>query len=583
MTTTRRLAAILAADVVGYSRLVGANEQAALSELARMRAEIIDPNVRKHAGRLFKVMGDGFLAEFASAVQAVNCAIAIQSEAEARASAFPEAQRMRLRLGVHVGDVVVEGDDLLGDGVNIASRLEGIAEPGGVSISRTVHDQVRDRIDVGFVDKGEVRLKNIARPVQVFAVGGAVPHLQSAPSTASLPLPDKPSIAVLPFQNMSGDPEQEYFADGVVEDIITELSRFKSLFVIARNSSFIYKGKAVDIKQVGRELGVRYVLEGSVRKASGRVRITGQLIDTISGAHVWADRFDREITDIFALQDEVTQSVVSAVEPSLRSAEIARTNNVPTQNLNAYDLYLRALAENGAFTKRSLEQAEALLRRAIEIDPNYSDAWALLADTMFLQIIGGWRVNAKVIKEAKQAALIATKVGPENGIAHAIAGGYPMFFGEPIDKAVELAHRAFALHPNSDMVRNCAGWIFAYSGEFEIALGHFEAGLRIAPFGRRVGDMLHGMAFAHFFQRNFSEAVNQVSRALTHIPENPTAWGLKTSALAHAGRIGDARDAQRHLLTLVPKATISKMRFNYRHQWMSELLYDGLRQVGMPE
>src|SRR5215213_7736723 len=317
----RRLAAILAADVVGYSRLVSADEAGALTHLGKLRRDIIEPNIASHSGRLFKAMGDGFLAEFASAVQATSCAVAIQRETEAASSGFEEGKKMRLRIGIHVGDVVVEGDDLMGDGVNIAARLESVAVPGGISISRAVHDQVRDRIDTVFDDKGEIALKNITRPVQVFAFAGANSVLVKTTPPA-LVLPDKPSIAVLPFQNMSGDPEQEYFADGMVEEIITALSRFKSLFVIARNSSFTYKGKAVDIKQVGRELGVRYVLEGSVRKAGNRVRTSGQLIEASSGTHVWAERFEGDLSDVFALQDRLTESVVTAIAPKMFQTEI---------------------------------------------------------------------------------------------------------------------------------------------------------------------------------------------------------------------------------------------------------------------
>jgi TolB-like protein/class 3 adenylate cyclase len=339
----RRLAAILAADVVGYSRLVSADEADALKRLGALRRDVIEPNIASHSGRLFKIMGDGFLAEFASAVQGVSCALAIQAETEAAASDFDDARKMRLRIGIHVGDVMVEGEDLMGDGINIAARLESIASPGGISISRAVHDQVRDRIKVMFDDKGEVALKNIARPVQVFAVAGANSAAPVNVTPAALALPDKPSIAVLPFQNMSGDPEQEYFADGIVEDIITALSRFKSLFVIARNSSFTYKGEAVDIKRVGRELGVRYILEGSVRKVGARIRITGQLVDTSTGAHIWADKFDRELDDIFALQDEITEKVAAVIEPNITRAEIDRAARPRPDNLTAYDYFVRYL------------------------------------------------------------------------------------------------------------------------------------------------------------------------------------------------------------------------------------------------
>src|SRR5262245_11302273 len=362
-TEQRRLAAILVADVVGYSKLIGSDEAGTLEQLHALRTEVIELQIAKHAGRLFKSVGDGFLIEFASAVQAVACAKAIQ-EANSQG-------RLPLRIGIHVGDVVVQGDDLMGDGVNVAARVEGIAEPGGIAITRAVHEQVRDKLDLGFMDKGEIELKNIQRPVQVFVVGGA----KASVAPTALLLPNKPSIAVLPFQNMSGDAEQEYFADGMVEDIITALSRFKALFVIARNSSFTYKGKAVDIKQVGRELGVRYVLEGSVRKAANRLRISGQLIDASAGGHLWADHFDGVVDDIFELQDRMTSSVVGAIAPKVEQAEIERAMRKPTESLDAYDCLLRAMAHYHLFTKDSLLEARRLFRRATDLDPNYAAAY----------------------------------------------------------------------------------------------------------------------------------------------------------------------------------------------------------------
>src|SRR5262245_58331695 len=332
MTDQRRLAAILVADVVGYSKLIGSDEAGTLAQLHALRTEVIEPQIAKHVGRLFKSVGDGFLNEFASAVQAVSCAKAIQ-EANGQG-------RLPLRIGIHIGDVVVQGDDLMGDGVNVAARVEGIAEPGGIAITRAVHEQVRDKLDLSFVDKGEIELKNIQRPIQVFVIGGA----KVERPVTTLPLPDKPSIAVLPFQNMSGDPEQEYFVDGLVEDIITALSRFKSVFVIARNSSFAYKGKSPDIRQVGRELGVRYVMEGSVRKAGTRLRIASQLIDASDGAHLWVDRFEGALEDVFELQDRVTAGVVGIIAPRVHLAEIERERGKPAGNLKAYDLLLRAQA-----------------------------------------------------------------------------------------------------------------------------------------------------------------------------------------------------------------------------------------------
>ena len=348
MTEQRRLAAILVADVVGYSKLMGSDEAGTLAQLEALRTEIIEPQIAKHAGRLFKSVGDGFLIEFASAVQAVSCAKAIQ---EANGLG-----RLPLRIGIHVGDVVVQGDDLMGDGVNVAARVEGIADPGGIAITRAVHEQVRDKLDLGFMDKGEIELKNIQRPVQVFVIGGAKVDGQAT----ALPLPDKPSIAVLPFQNMSGDPEQEYFADGMVEDIITALSRFKSLFVIARNSSFTYKGRSLDIRQVGRELGVRYVLEGSVRKAGSKVRITGQLIDSATGAHLWADRFEGSLADIFELQDQRDDERCRCDCPQTRSSgDRARARRKPVENLDAYDCFLRGMANMYELTRNSLRRGHS--------------------------------------------------------------------------------------------------------------------------------------------------------------------------------------------------------------------------------
>jgi TolB-like protein/class 3 adenylate cyclase len=379
----RRLAAILAADVAGYSRLMGADEEGTLARLKALRRELADPKIKEHRGRIVKTTGDGLLIEFASVVDAVRCAVEVQREmAERNADVSPD-RRIEFRMGINLGDIMKDGRDIYGDGVNVAARLEALAEPGGICVSRVVRDQVRDKVDFSFEDMGEQQVKNIARPVRahriVLADEPSVPPVNPPdPTTALLlPLPQKPSIAVLPFENMSGDREQEYFADGVVEDIITALSRLAWLFVIARNSSFTYKGKTVDMKQVGRELGVRYLLEGSVRKAGSRVRITGQLIDTTTGAHVWADRIDGELEDIFELQDQVTSEVVGAIEPKLRLSEIARAARKPTDSLDAYDLFLRALAEGHKMTLDGNRQAIRLLQRALAIDPSYAPAAGL--------------------------------------------------------------------------------------------------------------------------------------------------------------------------------------------------------------
>jgi len=366
MSQTRRLAAILAADVVGYSRLMGENEAGTAQALREHRAAA-DPLIAEHGGRLVKTTGDGALIEFGSVVGAVQCAIALQQLMAERNLGISKDRRMDLRIGVHLGDVLIDGDDIIGDGVNIAARLEGVAEPGGICISEDAFRQVRGRVDAEFEDIGEQSLKNIVRPVRVYRVGPKSP-LPNPPPLAgegrvgALSLPDKPSIAVLPFQNLSGDQEQDYFADGVVEEITTAISRLPWLFVIARNSSFTYKGRAVDVKQVARELGVRYVLEGSVRKAGNRVRITGQLIDTATGAHIWGDRFDGALDDIFELQDRVASNVVGAIEPKLQKSEIERVTRKPTGSLGAYDLYLRALEQYHKYTKEGFGEAVDLPR-----------------------------------------------------------------------------------------------------------------------------------------------------------------------------------------------------------------------------
>jgi adenylate cyclase len=385
MSQTRRLAAILAADVAGYSRLMGADEEGTLERLKALRRELVDPKIAEHRGRIVKTTGDGLLVEFASVVDAVRCAVAVQQAMPERDTGVAAERRIELRLGINLGDVIVEGDDLYGDGVNIAARIEALADPGGVFVSNTVHDHVRDRLPFVFEDLGEQQVKNIVRPVRVYRVYDTAANSRPASAPAALPLPDKPSIAVLPFANMSGDPEQEYFADGMVEEIITALSRIRWLFVIARNSTFTYKGQAGDVKQVGRELGVRYVLEGSVRKASGRVRITAQLIDAETGAHLWADRFDGSLEDVFELQDQVAISVAGVIEPALQAAEARRSSVRPTSDLTAYDLYLRALANFPWFGREQMGGAIELFEQAVAIDPGFAPAlgWAAVCHARF--------------------------------------------------------------------------------------------------------------------------------------------------------------------------------------------------------
>jgi adenylate cyclase len=528
---------------------MGADEVGTLNRLKAVRKALVDPTIASYRGRIVKTTGDGMLVEFASAVDAVRCAIEVLDGMAGQSAAGLPDTRIEFRIGIHVGDIIFDDNDIFGDGVNIAARLEGIAEPGGVCMSEDTYRQIRGKIEIVCDDLGPQNLKNIAEPVRVWRVqlGGrsaTTAQLNSPPNQASaLALPDKPSIAVLPFQNMSGDPEQEYFADGMVEDIITALSRFKSIFVIARNSSFTYKGRVTDIKQVGRELGVRYVLEGSVRKVGSRVRIVGQLIDAATGTHVWADRFDRDLVDIFSLQDEVAQKVVSAVEPNLRSAEIARKSAVPTENLAAYDLYLRAVAEAVSWSQDGFQNAELLLRKSIQLDAHYSDAWATLADVIGRQIVAGWKSQAKFSAEMLDAALMSVKLDPVNGEALGVAAWALPIVGGSLDQASDFAHRAIAVHPNSAIVRAHCGWALLYNAEFDAALESLETAKRMNPLDPRFHMINSGMAAAHFFQRHFDETVRLAEATLARTPKHPISLRYMTAALVHLGRLEEARIA----------------------------------------
>jgi TolB-like protein/class 3 adenylate cyclase len=474
----RRLAAILAVDVAGYSRLMGADEEGTLAAMRAVRREVGDPKIREHRGRIVKTTGDGLLVEFASVVDAVRCAAEMQREMIARNTGVPVERRLEFRMGINVGDIIIEDGDIFGDGVNIAARLEALAEPGGICLSASAYDQVRDRLDIAFADLGERQVKNIARPVRVYSIGqrshgpqaAEVQVAQAMP--APLPVPEKPSIAVLPFQNISGDPEQEYFADGMVEEITTALSRIPWLFVIARNSSFTYKGQAVDVKQVSRELGVRYVLEGSVRKAGNRMRITGQLIDAVTGAHLWADRFDGSPEDVFELQDKVASSVAGIIEPALQAAETARSANRPTNDLTAYDLYLRAYAMILSST-RQVAEALRLLEQAIARDPRYGPALAWAAICCF-RLVGDGRSEdpaadrLKGIDFARRALEVA---GDDPNILANVALALA-YFGEDIGAMMALVDRALAINPNFARGWNVSSSLRNWAGQPDIAIEH---------------------------------------------------------------------------------------------------------------
>jgi adenylate cyclase len=572
MTEQRRLAAILVADVVGYSKLVSADEAGTLKRLRALRADVIDPLVGRHSGRLFKTMGDGFLVEFASAVQAVSCAKAIQ-----------DANResgLHLRIGIHLGDVVVQGDDLMGDGVNIAARVEGVAEPGGIAITRAVHEQVRDKLDMKFVDKGQVELKNLVRPVRVFAFGGP-----TGSGASPLALPDKPSIAVLPFQNMSGDPEQEYFADGIVEDIITALSRFKALFVIARTSSFTFKGKTVDIKQVGRELGVRYVLEGSVRKAGGRVRITGQLIDSQSGAHVWADRFEGALAEIFDLQDQVTTSVVGAIIPAVNRAEGERARRTPVENLDAYDCYLRGFTTFRQFTQQACTEALRLYYRAIELAPNFASPYGAATHFYASSKLQGWDFDAEQAEaEVRRLAERVSALGQDDAAALSSAGFSLAWVCREYDMGASFVDKAVVANPNLSGAWMQRGAVSGFRGQHEAALEDFSRARRISPVGAEFHLIQGYCALSYLSLDQYEAAATAALDAATHLPNWLVGPLLLTAAHGFLGNVEDAQKGLAQLRRLRPKLTLSEAMntFTYRRAEDTKRLVEGLRRAGLP-
>jgi TolB-like protein/class 3 adenylate cyclase len=580
MSQTRRLAAIVMADVVGYSRLVGADEEGTLAALTALRRELAHPKIEEHHGRVVRTTGDGLLVEFASVVDAVRCAVEVQREMAERNDPVPIDRRIEFRIGINLGDIINDGDDIFGDGVNIAARLEALAEPGGICVSRVVRDQVRDKLPIAFEDRGEQQVKNIARPVRVYRVllnAEAKPAAPPTPEPApppQPPLPDRPSIAVLPFQNMSGDPEQEYFADGTVEEIITALSRIKWLFVIARNSTFTYKGKAIDIKQVGRELGVRYVLEGSVRKAGGRVRITAQLIEALNGAHLWADRFDGSLEDIFDLQDKVASSVAGVIEPALQAAETMRSADRPTHDLTAYDLYLRAY-EIVLSSGKDLPQALHFLDRAIERDPRYAPALALSAVGHLRLCVDGLSKDPSADRrrgaELAQRALKVARDDPSTLANACLALAY---FGEDIGAMVGLIDHALALNPSYARGWYVSGILRWFAGEPDLAIEHVEASMRLSP-GARIGMAVSTIGAAHFLSRRFGEALPKLLLAIQENPDYPVSYRYLAACYAHLGRLDEAREIVARLRAITPLVVSSADYLRDAEQ--RELLMSGLR------
>ncbi|WP_229165599.1 adenylate/guanylate cyclase domain-containing protein [Bradyrhizobium altum] len=566
----------MAADVVGYSALMERDEEATYAKFERLKRELIEPSLARHEGRLIKTTGDGAHAEFASPLAAMRCAVEIQDHLATAGGP------LRLRVGLNLGDVIVGPDgDLYGDGINIAVRLEGIADPGGILISEKVYSEVEGKLDVGFEDRGEQRLKNISKPVRAYAVRAGTHSGLTERLTASPPILGKPSIVVLPFQNMSGDAEQEYFADGMVEEIITALSRFRSLFVIARNSSFTYKGKAVDIKQVGRELGVRYVLEGSVRKAAGKVRIIGQLIDATTGVHLWADRFEGDLSDIFTLQDRMTESVVSAIEPKVFQTEIDLAARRPN-SLSAYDLCLRAIPHLYSFTRGGSAEALRLVSRALEIDPRYGFAATLAGSCHIQNVTQGWAADPKSeFAEGLRLLQLVLSIDGNDHLALSMLG-YAAAWSGDFDTAREMVDRAIASNPNAAFAWSTRGWTYQVAGNPKEAIRSFERAVLLSPFDPLLFVTFTEMGVAFIGLGRFDEAVAAAKRALSQNQIFMPSYCCLTTALAHLGREAEARDAAARLLELKPDFRISEW-VTRRGPRTHQMFIDGLRKAGLPE
>jgi adenylate cyclase len=535
----RRLAAILAADAVGYSRLVGQNETATLEQFSAHLNELFLPKVKARDGRVIKTMGDGVLVEFPSVVEALECAIDIQrAMAERNANLSPD-QRMDFRIGINSGDVVSENDDIFGEGVNIAARIESLAQPGGISISARVYDDVHNRVDTAFEDSGEQKLKNIAKPIRVYRVvmGGAAQR-----RVASLTLPDKPSIAVLPLQNMSGDPEQEYFADAIAEDLVTALSRWRTFFVIARNSSFIYKGRAVDVRRVGQELGIRYVLEGSVRKVGQRVRVTAQLLEAASGMHIWAEKYDRDLVDILALQDEITQQVVSAIEPAVLQSENVRLGGKSLGDYSAFDCYQRGVWHLNRISADGYREALALFRSAVERDPKLSLGYVGLSRILYGgATFYGWSDHPDDdLRESLQCAETAIGLDASDAIAHFAYSGAALYLGRHGD-ALDAARRTIALNPNFAYGQLRLGQVQIYSGHPADAIEPIERSLRHSPFDPQLGSMIGSLSLARYQTKDYEGAAELARTAIAH--NFAPGYALLGAALARLGRTEEARKA----------------------------------------
>jgi adenylate cyclase len=581
-TSTRKLAAILSADIAGYSALMGADEERTVQKLREVREAVL-PIIEQFGGRVIDLAGDGILAEFPSAVRAVESAAAVQTRMEAlNAEADPA---MVFRIGVNVGDVIHEGDRLYGDGINVAARLQAIAEPGGICISNKVYEEVRDRVKMAFTDMGDQELKNIARPVRTFSCfsGEPVSNSPMVMDRSPLPLPDKPSIAVLPFQNMSGDPEQEYFADGIVEEIITALSRMRWLFVIARNSSFTYKGRATNVKQVGRELGVRYVLEGSVRKGGSRVRITAQLIDAVSGAHLWADRYDRELTDVFAAQDEVTAAVAAVIEPTLAEVEQQRAFRKPPESLDAWDAYQRGLWHLNRYEANQNEAAQTFFRRSIEIDPSFAPGrYGLAFSQIFDFFLYGTRPWTEVAGTALEEAQIAVMLDHKDFLGHAVLAWMRMLTGE-WEASIAEARITLELNPNSAWSLWCMGHALGWAGYHTEGIDYLRRAMRASPHDPLTPFWVFWMGLFEYWNADYAAAAGTMQNVMRQSPQLlGFAARYQAAALGQLGRTTEAKASLERAIAASPKLFQQYLR--HRPPWMRPEdhthMIEGLRKAG---
>ena len=584
----RRLTTILAADVVGFSRLMAADEVDTLAQLKIHRKELIEPKTAEYHGRVVKLMGDGTLMEFGSVVDAIGFAVDVQRAMLERNSGVPENRQITYRIGINIGDIMVEGDDIYGDGVNVAARLEGLAEPGGICVSRTVFNHVTNKVDLGFEDLGEQKVKNIPEPLRVYRVKLAhteVTRLKSVFTTEqTLTLPDKPSIAVLPFDNMSGDPEQDYFADGITEDIITELSRFKSLFVTARNSTFSFKGQSLEVKEVGRRLGVRYVVEGSVRRAGKRLRITAQLIDAVNDVHLWAERYDRDLEDIFAVQDEVTRAIVTAIEPELGSVERERARRKPPESLDAWSCYQRGLWHLYRHTAEDSTKGQDLLRRAIALDSGFAAPHAALGFSLYYVVVGGLVSDpGDRLSRALEEARAAIAANERDAFGHEVLGRILLLHGEH-DASIAAHETSLGLNPSYANAHYGLAFALCFTGQPEQAMRELDEAQRLSPHDPLLWGFMTIKSFALTLLRRYDEALVWAKKAQQWPSATVWAYFSEVVPLAHLGRVKEAREALERAFTVKPdlSAGFFKQIFHFKNPAEMAHVMDGLHKAGLP-